>query len=272
MLACANCQIYPEKIKWCSACKKVAYCSRTCQKQDWRRHKKEDCNKTIEHGSEKQNVWDCSEDPTHQKIKDVKTKLNGLQETYKKNEYLEKFIQKLDKILNKNKPITIHQIEELKQWRQTYAHSNHEPLLCEDSYVSVIKALMQIKVEIMANSRIMAFRYGNPYDDCTKLHHFLQANAQHPNEAFVCSRDSESPPQSLLIMLTRNRKLYIGDEYMKQWHEGKIKLDFYKIGDFLSNDKAKAALEYAFFGIYPNHPTMVIDEENQPHIMQSFNL
>ena len=28
--------------KWCAGCKLVSYSSRDCQKQDWKRHKKED--------------------------------------------------------------------------------------------------------------------------------------------------------------------------------------------------------------------------------------
>ena len=44
MRECMNCKIKGLKFKHCSACKSVHYCSRECQKSDWKRHKKE-CKK-----------------------------------------------------------------------------------------------------------------------------------------------------------------------------------------------------------------------------------
>lgn len=36
-----------EKLKRCSRCKKILYCSKECQKEDWKKHKIE-CDKIIE--------------------------------------------------------------------------------------------------------------------------------------------------------------------------------------------------------------------------------
>ncbi len=44
MRECAHCKKSGLKFKHCSACKSVYYCSRECQKSDWKRHKKE-CKK-----------------------------------------------------------------------------------------------------------------------------------------------------------------------------------------------------------------------------------
>jgi hypothetical protein len=41
---CRSCGVAPEKLMACSSCKKVRYCSRECQKADWKRHK-EECGK-----------------------------------------------------------------------------------------------------------------------------------------------------------------------------------------------------------------------------------
>jgi len=270
-MACANCKIYPERVKFCSACKNIAYCSRTCQKADWRRHKKQGCNATHQ-GNEIQTVWNSEKDPLYQEIKDVRKQLSVLQGTYKQNLYLSIFITRLDKILDKDKPITMHQIEELKQWRQTYSHEDKNALLWEASYARVIEALMLVKLKIMESSSILVFEHGNPYKDLTTFRLFLKDNALTPNEAFVCSRECESPPQSLLIMLTRNRKLFMGDEYMLRWVYGKIKVAYFQIDDFLIRDKGKAALENAFLGIYSNHPTILIDKDNGQHIMKSFQI
>ena len=37
---CANCKKFGFKFKKCSACQSVYYCSRECQKSDWKKHKK----------------------------------------------------------------------------------------------------------------------------------------------------------------------------------------------------------------------------------------
>ena len=36
---CAECSISSEKLKLCSGCKRVAYCSKECQKKNWKNHK-----------------------------------------------------------------------------------------------------------------------------------------------------------------------------------------------------------------------------------------
>jgi len=40
-IKCENCGLYGEKLKKCSGCLKAHYCSDLCQKEDWKRHKKE---------------------------------------------------------------------------------------------------------------------------------------------------------------------------------------------------------------------------------------
>lgn len=45
-LICATCGHVGEKIKTCSRCRTIAYCSRECQVSDWKRHKR-DCRKAV---------------------------------------------------------------------------------------------------------------------------------------------------------------------------------------------------------------------------------
>ena len=46
-MVCKNCGIVGVDLKQCSGCKEVAYCSKICQKDDWRKSHKESCIKFI---------------------------------------------------------------------------------------------------------------------------------------------------------------------------------------------------------------------------------
>ena len=46
-----------ETTKYCSGCKTVYYCGRTCQKQDWKHHKNE-----CQERNDFKTVWDCVKD------------------------------------------------------------------------------------------------------------------------------------------------------------------------------------------------------------------
>jgi ankyrin repeat protein len=41
LIECLGCKTHVEKVLYCAACGQVAYCSRECQKADWKRHKPE---------------------------------------------------------------------------------------------------------------------------------------------------------------------------------------------------------------------------------------
>ena len=63
MLECAHHHCHKKSTKGfkkCSACKKVYYCSRKCQKADWKRHKKVCCKKATTFSSPERQSFDAN--------------------------------------------------------------------------------------------------------------------------------------------------------------------------------------------------------------------